>query len=52
MFNGKPQNGNLLKTASKNEHYCQIASRDFPHKKTQKIFSCGGLTCTHYACAG
>ncbi len=42
----KPKNWNILKTASKNEHYCQIASRAFPHEKTQKNFACGGLTRT------
>ncbi len=35
----KPKNWNILKTASKNEHYCQIASKVFPHEKTLKFFA-------------
>ena len=46
----KPRNLNIFKTASKNEHYCQIASRAFPHKNPKKNrLRCSGLTCTYYA---
>ena len=33
-----------FKSASKNEHYCQIDSTAFSHAKRKKNFACGGLT--------
>ena len=32
-----------FKSASKNEHYCQIDSTAFSHAKRKKNFACGGL---------
>ena len=38
----KPQNCKILKTASKNEHYCQIDSKAFSHAKRKKLSPAAG----------
>ena len=42
----EPQNWNILKTASKNEHHCQITSRAISHVKTKKFSPAAGRLAT------